>query len=121
MGAIKLDKPIRKIYYYDMTYSVSVENGSVVIATTGTKDYYTEVASEVKRRATESNNIAQRFAEIIRYNIARANPPQPSTSQTASTSGDELLAQLERLGQLRAQGVLTEAEFVAAKAKLLGL
>ena len=33
---------------------------------------------------------------------------------------DDRLAQLEKLGQLKAQGVLTEAEFEAQKAKLLG-
>jgi hypothetical protein len=33
---------------------------------------------------------------------------------------DDRLAQLEKLGQLKQQGVLTEAEFEAQKAKLLG-
>lgn len=35
-------------------------------------------------------------------------------------AGDDLLAQLERLGSLRNAGVLTDDEFAAAKAKLLG-
>ncbi|HEY5842386.1 MAG TPA: SHOCT domain-containing protein [Mycobacterium sp.] len=33
---------------------------------------------------------------------------------------DDLITQLERLGQLRDSGVLTEAEFAAQKATLLG-
>src|SRR5262245_35756485 len=33
----------------------------------------------------------------------------------------DMIAQLERLGQLRTQGLISEEEFVAAKAKLLGL
>jgi len=35
-------------------------------------------------------------------------------------SQDDVIAQLERLGQLKAQGILTEEEFAAQKAKLLG-
>lgn len=41
-----------------------------------------------------------------------AAPPAPAT--------DDLLATLERLGNLRDSGVLTEAEFAAQKARLLG-
>lgn len=44
-----------------------------------------------------------------------AGPPPPSAH-----SNDELLAQLTQLGDLHGQGVLTDAEFAAAKAKLLG-
>jgi hypothetical protein len=43
-----------------------------------------------------------------------APPPAPPAPQ-----GDDVIAQLERLGELRASGVLTEAEFDAQKARLL--
>lgn len=33
---------------------------------------------------------------------------------------DDVISKLERLGQLKAQGVITEEEFAAAKAKILG-
>lgn len=39
-------------------------------------------------------------------------PPQPAA--------DDRLAQLERLGQLQAQGVLSPEEFAAEKARILG-
>lgn len=42
-------------------------------------------------------------------------PPAP----VAPAAGDELVAQLERLAQLNAAGVLTAEEFAAAKAQLL--
>jgi hypothetical protein len=45
-------------------------------------------------------------------------PPQPAPPQQAS--GPDPIAQLKELGQLRDQGVLTEEEFAAQKAKLLG-
>lgn len=44
---------------------------------------------------------------------------QPAAA-SAPASQDEVIAQLERLGALKAQGLLTEEEFAAQKAKLLG-
>src|ERR1041384_2038621 len=43
-------------------------------------------------------------------NVAKTDPQTP-----------DMIAQLERLGQLRTQGLITEEEFAAAKAKLLEL
>ena len=43
--------------------------------------------------------------------------PAPAASSSAS---DELLAKLQQLAQLKDSGVLTDEEFSAAKAKLLG-
>ncbi|NOK62688.1 MAG: hypothetical protein GFH27_549293n66 [Chloroflexi bacterium AL-W] len=40
---------------------------------------------------------------------------------TASTETEDVLMQLEKLSQLRDKGILTEEEFAAAKAKLLGM
>lgn len=45
--------------------------------------------------------------------------PAPSTSAPASPDMAEKLAQLKQLGDLRAAGVLTEAEFEAQKARIL--
>lgn len=39
----------------------------------------------------------------------------------APVGQEDVITQLERLGALRAQGILTEEEFAAQKAKLLGL
>ena len=44
-------------------------------------------------------------------------PPPPPPQQR---SGEDELAQLQKLGELRASGVLTEEEFAAEKAKILG-
>ena len=40
---------------------------------------------------------------------------------TSKTAQPDITLELERLGQLRAQGLLTDEEFSAAKAKLLNL
>jgi hypothetical protein len=46
------------------------------------------------------------------YQQAPAPPPQPSND-------DDMLDKLQRLGELKASGVLTEQEFEAQKARLL--
>lgn len=46
--------------------------------------------------------------------------PAPAAPAAAPLDTDELLNQLERLGKLRDGGVLTDAEFAAQKARLLG-
>jgi hypothetical protein len=43
---------------------------------------------------------------------------QPAAPPTAP-AGNDMMAQLNQLAQLKASGVLTEEEFAAAKAKLL--
>lgn len=71
-----------------------------------------------------------------RYDAEQAAPPprqtpqqvsqqapqyaQPAAPQGSGTAPDALLDQLTQLGELHAQGVLDDAEFAAAKAKLLG-
>ena len=48
----------------------------------------------------------------------QAPPPAPAAAPPAG-SGD-LMSELEKLGQMRTAGLLDDAEFAAAKAKLLG-
>jgi hypothetical protein len=45
--------------------------------------------------------------------------PPPAAPAPAAPPTDDVFAQLERLGRLRDDGVLTDAEFSAQKAKLL--
>lgn len=47
-------------------------------------------------------------------------PPQAAAPVQETTSTDDLIAALEKLGRLHDSGVLTDAEFEAQKAKLLG-
>ena len=46
-------------------------------------------------------------------------PPPPPPAAPASSGQSDMIAQLEKLGQLKAAGILTDAEFEAQKAKLL--
>jgi hypothetical protein len=58
-----------------------------------------------------------RIAELEQQQAMQQAPPPPA----ASGPTDETLAQLEKLGQLKQQGILTEEEFQSQKRKLLGI
>jgi len=47
-------------------------------------------------------------------------PPAPQPEAPAGGATDPTIAQLRQLAELREQGVLTDAEFAAQKARILG-
>ena len=47
-------------------------------------------------------------------------PPAPEGGEGAGGGMDDVLAQLTQLGELKRQGVLTEAEFAQQKSRILG-
>ena len=47
-------------------------------------------------------------------------PPPPPPPQPAAPAQDDMITQLQKLGELKSAGVLTEEEFAAQKAKILG-
>lgn len=71
----------------------------------------TAVSNRVSRRQ------GMRWAEQETAQEAPAPPP----AQAAPAAGEaSMIDQLKELGELKAQGILTEEEFAAQKAKLLG-
>jgi len=70
----------------------------------------THVSNNVSRRQ------AQRWAEQD-----QAQYQQQAAAAPAPTGQDEQFEQLEKLGQLKEQGILTQEEFDAKKAQILGL
>jgi hypothetical protein len=58
------------------------------------------------------------------YDQQQGYPPQqayaPPPPQPAAPAQDDMITQLQKLGELKAAGVLTEEEFAAQKAKILG-
>jgi hypothetical protein len=68
----------------------------------------THVSNNVSRRQ------ANRWAEQDQAQYEEAPPPQ-----APPPAADDKLEQLQKLGELKASGVLTEAEFEAQKAKIL--
>jgi Short C-terminal domain len=77
----------------------------------------TAVSNRVSRRQ------AERWAEQGEYQPAYMGggqaAPAAAPPPAAAPAGDDNIAKLKELGELRDSGVLTEAEFEAQKAKLL--
>jgi len=74
----------------------------------------TAVSNRVSRRQ------ANRWAAQDPYQQDPYAAPAPQPVEApAPPAADDVFAQLERLGRLRDDGVLTDAEFSAQKAKLL--
>jgi Short C-terminal domain len=58
---------------------------------------------------------------VARRHQERAGAPVPAQGDTAQAApAPDMIEQLRELGSLRDQGVLTEEEFAAQKAKILG-
>jgi len=82
----------------------------------------TAVSNRVSRR--QANRWSQQeYEQQAQYEA----PPQqqyaapPPPAPPPAPAGGDMTDELERLATLRSQGVLTDDEFAAAKAKLLGL
>jgi hypothetical protein len=73
----------------------------------------TTVSNRVSRRQ------GQRWAQQEEAQQAPPPAPAPVAAAPAAPAGESMLDQLKELGELKAQGILTEEEFAAQKAKLL--
>ncbi|GAB3085898.1 SHOCT domain-containing protein [Isoptericola nanjingensis] len=78
----------------------------------------TAVSNRVSRRQAGRWAAQEQYAEPQQQ---YAPPPQQYAPPPApAAGGDDVIAQLEKLGRLRDSGVLTDEEFAAQKARLLG-
>jgi membrane protease subunit (stomatin/prohibitin family) len=59
--------------------------------------------------------------QAARYDQQDAQQYQEQPQQAQAPAEEDSTAQLQNLAQLHSQGVLTDEEFAAAKAKLLGI
>ena len=85
----------------------------------------TAVSNRVSRRQANkwaAQDTQQQEAQA--YEQQQAYPPQqayapPPPQEPAAPAQEDMLTQLQKLGELKAAGVLTEEEFAAQKAKIL--
>jgi len=80
----------------------------------------TAASNAVNRRQAEKNVAAYNNAAQQVYQEP-APAPVYAAPAPAAPDQDDMMSQLERLGALKAQGILTEEEFAAQKAKILGM
>ena len=79
----------------------------------------TAVSNRVSRR--QAGRWARQEAEQAAYYANQAPPPPaPAPVAAPAPTGDDQLAQLERLGDLKERGLLSEAEFAEQKRRILG-
>ena len=84
----------------------------------------TAVSGRVQRRQAEK--YTQRDAQIAAdrnaayaQDVAPQQQYAPPPPEPAAPAGADMIEQLKQLGELHAQGILTDEEFAAQKAKLL--
>lgn len=65
------------------------------------------------------NNVSRRQANRWAEQGAQAAPAEAPPAAAAAPAGDDTVAKLRELAELKEQGILTEEEFAAQKAKLL--
>jgi hypothetical protein len=62
-----------------------------------------------------------RAAAASQQQMQMAAPPAPPQPETQQAPQDDMLAGLAKLGQMKEAGLIDDAEFAAAKARLLGI
>ena len=83
------------------------------------------VSGRVQRRQAErfaerdASIYAQRDAAYAAQQNAAYAAQAPAPAPTGGPPADDRLEQLRQLGELKAQGILTEAEFAVEKARIL--
>ena len=79
----------------------------------------TAVSGRVQRRQAE--RFAGRDANIAaQRQAAYEEQAAPAVPQQPTAAAEDPIEKLKQLGELKAQGILTEEEFAAQKAKILG-
>ena len=78
----------------------------------------TATRNAINRRQA-SKNVATYSQAVDQSYVQQAPPPQYAPPPPAPE--EDVITQLERLGNLLAQGIITEDEFAVQKAKILGM
>jgi Short C-terminal domain len=79
----------------------------------------TAVSNRVSRRQANRWSAQQEPAPPPQQQYQEPPPPAYAPPPPPAEDAPDMLDQLQKLGELRAAGVLTEAEFAAQKAKIL--
>lgn len=91
-----------------------------LLKTAGKVAVASAVHGRVQRRQQE-RWAAQDAAAAAQRQPAPAVPAAPAPAPAPPTGEDPMIAQLRQLAELRDAGILTEDEFTAKKAKILGI
>ena len=76
---------------------------------------YRTMARMQRRRSFVQSKVS------VREDFSREEPTETAASAPSATAEPEYVGELERLAQLREQGILSEEEFEAKKKQILGI
>jgi hypothetical protein len=90
---------------------------AVVAGTAGAVRHHQE--TKYANQAAEQQQAQYDQMQAQQAQVAPAPEPAPAPAPAAAPAEDPMVAKLNQLAQLHAQGILTDEEFASAKAKLL--
>lgn len=90
-----------------------------VMRTVGRTAVIAGTASAVAGRVNRHQQQKWANQEDVQAQQQAAAPPQPAPAAAPAAGSDELITKLKELADLKEQGILTEQEFDAQKAKIL--
>jgi Short C-terminal domain len=76
-------------------------------------------AAAQQAAAQQQAQIEAAAQQAVADQLATQAPAEPAAAAPAPAVTDEMIAQLQKLGELRTAGVLSDEEFASLKAKLL--
>ena len=97
---------------------------TAVIAGTATAvsgSVHNRQAQKAQAQQADSAQQQQAMVDQAANQAAAQVAAQQAAPAPAAPSGDDPIAKIRELGELKAQGLLSDEEFAAAKSKLLGL
>lgn len=77
-------------------------------------------AEAYRQQQADAAQAAATQAAVAQALAAQAPPPPPAAPAPAALGADDMIAALERLAALHAQGILTDEELAQQKARILG-
>lgn len=84
----------------------------------GTANAVGNRAQARQARSAQAQVDAEQY-QAAQQQAAIAQAPAPPPPPAAAPAGVDVVAELQKLGEMKQQGLLDDAEFAAAKAKLL--
>lgn len=100
--------------------AVVVGTASAVAGHSANKQQQKAVDAANAQAAADAQRQAEVDAAVQQALAAQAPPPPPPAAPAAAPAGGDMIAKLQELAALKEQGLLTDDEFAAAKARLLG-
>lgn len=83
-----------------------------------------DAQAQAQQQQMQMQQMQQQMAAMQAQQVAAAAPPPapaPAPAPAAGGLSADTMAQLQQLAQMKEAGILSDQEFAAAKAKLLGL